>query len=781
MPGSRGPIARLRSLWLNLSLARKGIIVAALPVLTILIAAFPIALNDTERIDANDDVRHTLESRDYAGRVFSYMQEAEAHMLGFLLSDADSSELQTLKTAVDSAKEALSKTDSLVQDSASRSLVRLVRTKVATMETEMENEVHNASRQRPSAASSLLLMGQESRKIADLRRATDDLKKAQDLLLKQREQRLNAVRNRNRYLAALVLLLGVLGTGASAVLFMSGVAERVGRLQASATGLADDTESHHVVGKDELGQLAVAIQENLQETALAAERLRMAIRAAHIEVIEIRPAQDRIAVVGSGNVFRRMGYAVDEIPKTLDGFIETIHVDDRERVASALRNVTPGWEYVVEFRMDASGIDWRWMELRGAAPPAEQDSDDDNGQSGRGRAAVGVLLDVTERKTAEEQVRTAMTAADRANKAKSEFLSRMSHELRTPLNAVLGFAQLLEIEALTADQKESVSHILRGGRYLLNLINEVLDLARIEAGRFGLSIEPVSIREVLSGVVALISPQAAEFGVRLYFPPPPRNDFAKADRQRLQQVLLNLLSNAIKYNRRGGSVELAIERGGGKVCVLVKDTGSGMSSAQMERLFQPFERLDAARTGVEGTGLGLALSRTIVEAMGGRILVESQAGVGSTFTVELDEGQAPEEQIEAPLVSPPGGYVTVLYVEDNQANVRLVERVVGRRPNLRLVTIGDGDRALETIRLEKPSLVMLDLNLPGLSGDVVLQQMRENPATTDIPVAILSADATPSQVARLRSLGAQYYLTKPIDVVSLLEVLDECLGGANAA
>jgi signal transduction histidine kinase/ActR/RegA family two-component response regulator len=565
--------------------------------------------------------------------------------------------------------------------------------------------------------------------------------------------------------------------GLSAVLFMSGVAGRVERMQLSATGVPEATlRMRPVAGTDELGQLAVAIEEHRQETARTADRLRLAIRAARIEVVEIRPELDGLTVFRSGTLFRHLGYPPDRLPTTLSGFVRMIHPDDRERVAEALRNVSPGWEYEVEFRMDAAGVDWRWVELRGAAP---QLAPDEIGPAHGVAAfashavAVGILLDVTERRTAEDQARLAMMAADRANQAKSEFLSRMSHELRTPLNAVLGFAQLLEIDALTPDQKESVGHILRGGRYLLDLINEVLDLARIEAGRLGLSLEPVLVRDVIDAVVTLVGPQAADFGVRLQVPAHVTSEFVHADRQRLQQVLLNLVSNAIKYNRQSGTVELATEVAGGTVRIHVQDTGPGLAADQIERLFHPFERLDAARTGVEGTGLGLALSRTIVEAMGGRILVESTMGVGSTFTVELDAGEVTDEHRAtlAPFREP-ATPVTVVYVEDNQANIRLVERIANRRPRIRIVSVDDGDRALGTIRKEQPSLVLLDLNLPGLQGDRILEQIRSDPSTADLPVAILSADATPAQAARLRTLGAQHYLTKPIDVTKLLEVLD---------
>ena len=774
---------RLRSRWLNLSLARKGLIVAVFPVATILIAVVPMVQNDIVRARATDAVVRTHEARENAGTVFRRMLEAENRVLGFILT-GDSAQFALFRTASAEAARLLTVTDTLITDDSARSIYLEVRRRVNEMQAELSIEVERTAEHTPDSASLRAMIAQERRTTGGLRVAVDSLMAAESRVLDERVASQTRARRMRIYLASLVILLGVAGTAISAILFTSGVAERVERIQLSATADARSSGAiRPVTGSDELGQLAVAVEENRQETARTADRLTMAIRAARIEVIELRPERDQLTVVGNGNVFRRMGYAGDAIPTTLTGLIETIHADDRERVASAFVNLTPGWEYVVEFRMRATGSDWRWMEVRGAAAPPEAEGAPPRNEGSDGRAedrpaAVGVLLDVTERKMAEEQVRLAMTVADRANKAKNEFLSRMSHELRTPLNAVLGFAQLLEIDQLTPDQRDSVTHILRGARHQLNLINEILDLSRIEAGRLGLSIEPIPLHEVIGAAVALIGPQAQEAGVRIFFRPPVTHVYASADRQRLQQVLLNLLSNAVKYNRRGGTVQITVERSGHAVQIRVKDTGKGMTAEQLQKLFQPFERLDAARSGVEGTGLGLALSRSIVEALGGRISVESQPAVGSTFLVELAEASGPEgDDVPEPDVAG-DGQVTVMYVEDEEANVRLVERVVERRPRIRLITVSDGDRALDTVRSERPALVLLDLNLPGVPGDAILAELRGDPALSGITVAILSADATPAQVERLRTLGAQYYLTKPIEIGALLQVFDTVLGRA---
>jgi signal transduction histidine kinase/ActR/RegA family two-component response regulator len=389
-----------------------------------------------------------------------------------------------------------------------------------------------------------------------------------------------------------------------------------------------------------------------------------------------------------------------------------------------------------------------------------------------------------------EALLTAKQAAEEASQAKSEFLSRMSHELRTPLNAILGFAQLLELDDLTADQRESVDHILRAGRHLLDLVNEVLDLSRIEAGRLQLSPEPVLVGDVLREALDLVRPLAAERRVRLAVgadagAAAPRR--VVADLQRLKQVLLNLLSNAIKYNREGGGVVLACEAAPDeRLRLVVTDTGPGIPADRLARLFTPFERLGAEQSGVEGTGLGLALSQRLVAAMGGTLGVESRPGQGSSFWVELppageDEEEAPPADGGAPGAAPDapaGPGRTVLYVEDNLSNLALVRRVLARRPRIALLTAMQGQLGLDLARSHRPALVLLDLHLPDVAGEDVLRALRAAPETRDVPVVVVSADATPRQVERLLAAGARSYLTKPLDVPRLLQVVDETLAGA---
>jgi signal transduction histidine kinase/ActR/RegA family two-component response regulator len=391
---------------------------------------------------------------------------------------------------------------------------------------------------------------------------------------------------------------------------------------------------------------------------------------------------------------------------------------------------------------------------------------------------VARLHEELEQRVAE---RTAQLAD--ASRAKSEFLSRMSHELRTPLNAILGFAQLFEMEH--SEQDESVGHILTAGRHLLDLVNEVLDIARIETGRLVISSEPVSVKEVIQEGLDLVAPLAAAREIRLEIEAAGLPDRCiLVDRQRLKQVLLNLLSNAVKYNSPGGAVTLSYaDVEGDRLRINVSDTGPGIPPDRLGQLFTPFERLGAEQTGIEGTGLGLALSKRLVEAMQGTMGVDSTVGRGSTFWAEFPSAEAPSERAEpespetsARPAAAARGALTVLYIEDNLSSIELIQRLLGRGRETKLLSAMQGRLGLDLAREHRPDLILLDLNLPDIGGGEVMRLLRADPKTRPIPVVVISADATSEQIRRLRDAGARAYLTKPLDVKEFFSLLTEIRG-----
>jgi PAS domain S-box-containing protein len=401
-------------------------------------------------------------------------------------------------------------------------------------------------------------------------------------------------------------------------------------------------------------------------------------------------------------------------------------------------------------------------------------------------ADSGVALnfrDITERRLA-EMLHREKEEAERASRAKSEFLSRMSHELRTPMNAILGFAQVLErAPEATPKQIERVQYILNAGKHLLHLINEVLDIARIESGKVSISTEPVAVSEVLREVFDLMQPLANRRGIAMRSEIGAASDYVLADRQQLKQVLLNLVSNAVKYNRDGGSLVVSTRgASAGRVRIGVSDTGAGIPPERMSQLFSPFERLGAERSGVEGAGLGLALSKRLVELMGGAIGAESIKGEGSTFWIELPAAESPLTKSRSlrPWVLDISALSfgltrTILYIEDNLSNLRLVEEVVTRWPEIRLISAMTGPSGLELAIEQRPDLILLDMNLPQMSGGEVLRRLKELPETRAIPVIIISADVSARQIERQFAAGATGYLQKPLDISLLIDVIEGLL------
>jgi PAS domain S-box-containing protein len=471
--------------------------------------------------------------------------------------------------------------------------------------------------------------------------------------------------------------------------------------------------------------------------------------------------------------------AMDELHRDWD---QRIHPEDlircRAAYAEAVARQAP---FDAEYQLRRSDGLYRWIADLGVPQ---------HGADGRFEGHIGYGWDITERKAAEADLIAARDEAERASRAKSEFLSRMSHELRTPLNAVLGFGQLLEADRqhpLSAVQQGRLQELLRGGRHLLSLINEVLDLSRIEAGTPHLQLEAVDLNAAVAEALQMVAAMAVERDIQLGFHPGPGNARVLADAVRLKQVLINLLSNAIKYNRVGGRADVGWHPEADGLRLEVTDSGPGLDADQQSRLFQAFERLGGHSAGVEGLGIGLALSKWLVELMHGRIGVTSAQGVGSTFWMWLartgDQAAALPAAAEAP-DAPPAPHEhrqhTVLYIEDNAVNQLLMEGMLAQRPGLKLQLASLPETGLAMAREMRPALVLLDIQLPGIDGFEVRRRLRHDPATRDIPVVAVSANAMPADLAAAEAAGFADYITKPLDLRRLLAVVDRILGARVA-
>jgi PAS domain S-box-containing protein len=515
----------------------------------------------------------------------------------------------------------------------------------------------------------------------------------------------------------------------------------------------------------------VSEQRSLEEVSRESEsRLRQL--AESVDIVFLLLQLDPLKYLYmSPNAERILGLVVaDEFATT--GGSHVIHPDDREVLRRDFHLPSrAGLAASAEHRVIGADGVIRW--LRTVASPVPN-------PNGPPQRTVITTMDITGQVAAAEALRTAETAARTANDAKNQFLSRMSHELRTPLNAILGFAQLLQRQRADTDQAEAVGHILKGGRHLLDMINDVLDIARIEAGEMALSLEPVSVADVVDETVQLMAPLATDAHVTLNVAGGPDGTYVRADRQRLRQIMLNLVSNAIKYNHPGGGVWVAWEHLERQATVSVRDDGRGISADLQSRLFTPFDRLGAEGSGVDGTGIGLSLTRSLAEVMGGTVNVESVPGRGSTFKVVLPSGEpiGPDvasdraARVESPTLSPPS-LATVLYIEDNEPNVQVIEHVVRLRPEWRLIHAALGQLGIELAQAHRPDLVLLDLHLPDLSGRDVLLRLKSQPTTAATPIAILTADANSSLPRQLRDAGADHFLTKPLDIDDVLALLDD--------
>jgi len=462
-------------------------------------------------------------------------------------------------------------------------------------------------------------------------------------------------------------------------------------------------------------------------------------------------------------------------------------VRSRETLASAREDAVDLRENAVDVREGSATS--REREIR-AAETTQAASDEHMSMLQQANARL-IISTIEAHKLSEQveiakaQLEGAKAVAEKANLAKSNFLSSMSHELRTPLNAILGFAQLLEAGTPppTATQTERLHQIIKAGWYLLDLINEILDLAVIESGKLSLSLEPLSLSDVLLECQAMIGPQAQQRGINIRFDKVDPTWFAHADHTRVKQVLVNLLSNAIKYNREHGTVEVTCTAiSPERVRIGIRDSGAGLPPEKLAQLFQPFNRLGQETGAEEGTGIGLVVTKQLVELMGGTIGVESTVGVGSEFWIELVRDVMPQLAAEnvmaaelAPLAQGNAPLRTLLYVEDNPANLMLVEQIIEGIPHVRMLSARDATLGIALARAHLPEVILMDINLPGLSGIQALKILREDPATAHIPVLAISANAMPRDIKQGLEAGFFRYLTKPIKINEFMQALNMAL------
>ncbi|WP_169788047.1 CHASE domain-containing protein [Caldimonas brevitalea] len=527
-------------------------------------------------------------------------------------------------------------------------------------------------------------------------------------------------------------------------------------------------------------RLEARVAQRTQELALANEalrdseqRLELALAGAdlgvwdwHIETGVLRWNERWLAL---------RGYTEPPDSPDLEWWRELIHPDDRPAVSAALQDHLEGRlpSYSAEYRVRTQQGGWLWLLDRGRVVARDVD--------GRPLRISGTNLDISERKRAED-ARVAADTAQRLAAAKDEFMARMSHELRTPLNAILGFTQLLQREAeapLAERQRERVRQIRRAGEYLLAMVTDLLDLSAIEGGHVPIVRQAVSIARATAEAVDMVRQQAEAEDVTLENKAQHSEGMVEADPLRLRQVLVNLLTNAIKYNQPRGHVTLDAVARAGEWGLSVVDTGIGLAAEQIDKLFQPFERLGAHRLGIPGTGLGLALSQRLTTMMGGRITVTSDVGVGSCFTLWLPNAGATATR---PAASPPRGPdvvqpaepapLTVLYAEDDEVNVLVVEGMLALRPGVRLLVARSGMEALETARRERPDLMLIDMQLGDMHGIELRARLAALPECAEVPCIGLSSDALPSQVRAARDAGFAEYLTKPVQLQDLLRVID---------
>ncbi|VXC96883.1 Histidine kinase [Pseudomonas sp. 8Z] len=775
----------LTTRWTDRPLRSKSLVIIALPLAILLISLVLVYTTERQTSRVEDDVRRALRVQGDVQAVHSLLAEAAASVRGYLLTRRDDF-LPSYTSAVERIDSALRRLDKDIRDPQMRANLQRLRPLIVIKLQGLEELKHLASGDDRAAMTSILV---DNKHVLDeLREVIRQMLEREQTLLDERNAEASAVRSRMLLATALAATFGVLGALLAVMLLSTGIVHRVQQVERNARRLAlGQPLIPHVPAADEIGQLASSLEEAGQllaerERALRdnEERLRLIIDGVKEYGIFGLDPNGHVTSWNTG-AERIKGYSETDI---LGRHFSLFYPPQARETApyKALQVATREGRYEEEAwrqRRDGS-LFWANVVIT-----AQRDA------SGTLRGFSKITRDITDRRNAEIALRTAREEAENASRAKSEFLSRMSHELRTPLNSILGFAQLLEMDQVTPAQQAQIRHILRAGRHLLGLINEVLDIARIESGRLALSPEPLALWPLLQEVSLLLSPQADSAGISLHLPPAvPAALSVQADRQRLVQVLLNLLSNAIKYNHRGGYVQIQVQPQADAVTLSVIDNGQGIASEDLQRLFTPFERLGAASSEVEGTGLGLALSKSLLEQMDGSLSLHSTPGQGSTFSLTLPRAQAEEAQpsaaqaparLAANTLAAPEQTLRVLCIEDNLSSLALIETLLARWPTVQVISAMQGQLGLDLAWQHRPEVILLDLDLPDLSGQEVLKRLRLNPSTRTTPVLLITADVSASTQRDLLQVGATAVLSKPLHVPTFLSTLRQHLDAAKPA
>ena len=723
-------------------------------------------------LSSNWWVTHTEQVIKDIGETVSEVQTAESNQRGFSASGQEDF-LSSYHQAVDGLPARLAALRELVKDNPSQvgrcdQLAVLIERRVSVM----GEHIKDRQTLGLGALDAVHMNGRGRRTMAEVMTKAREMVETENLLWRQRD----AARTHDLRVSGLTLL----GTGGLCVALLSAgflVSRReLRRRQALGGSLA-----HANAGLNNEVAARRRAHASLRESEARFRRIANNVPGMVYRFVRRPDGSGAFPFVSEGS--RKIcGLEPAQVQSDPWAILHSAHPDDQKEFGRTLEasavSLTP-WNWQGRIRRADTGEE-RYIE--GISQPERQPNGD--------IVWDGVLVDITARRQADDHLR-AKEAAERASQEKSQFLSRVSHELRTPLNAIIGFGQLMELSPLEAGDAESLEYMLKGARYLLSLVDEVLDLSCAESGQLSLTLGCVNVNEVTVECVGLLSQLAQARNVTCTVQKPPAAEVAWCDEQRLRQVLLNLLSNAIKYNRAGGSVLVACEHTTtGRLRIKVSDTGSGIPPQGMEKLFLPFERLEHEDTQIEGTGLGLAVSRRLAEAMGGTMGVESEAGHGSTFWIELplaDDSleMAPTLPTEFDVVArnsdPSPGSARLLYIEDNESNLYAVKRLLGKlRPQWQVLTADNGARGLELARENIPNVILLDRQMPGLSGDEVLAELRLKAVTEHIPVLMLSADATAESRERLLAQGAEDYISKPFNVERLLAAIDKALANKAA-